>query len=402
MVLAVAVAMYAALSGQYRSNADGTKLPSEVVMSQQAPIERTAGLEPQLPVEQRTGERNTLQVLPSLTELKGIPAPQITTTAESRVESLNRAISTTPTPTPVSAKDLCEPSSSPAYCIYTVREGDTLGSIALEFGLRSASVPGWELLTASNKPDIVSADQPILVGQKLRVPVRSGVVHTVILDETVGDLAELFDVTSASIIQANGLSNGNLIGIGQTLLIPDPNRIPSPEDMAAAAEPSPTATETPPSATEAAPTTPDAPGAPPAPEEPAPEPTPEPVKGFIWPITATVRITNYFSARHPLGIDMGLGHAPGSPVVAVAPGKVVFAGGDACCSYGYYVIVDHENGLKTLYAHLRTIHVSVGQRVSQGQTLGPSGSTGYSTGVHLHFEVHKNGTRVDPIPYLPR
>ena len=87
--------------------------------------------------------------------------------------------------------------------------------------------------------------------------------------------------------------------------------------------------------------------------------------------------------------------------MAVMPGKVAFAGGNACCSYGYYVIVDHGNGLKTLYAHLRSISVSVGQQVSQGQTLGPSGTTGYSTGVHLHFEVHKNGTRVDPIPYLP-
>ena len=100
-------------------------------------------------------------------------------------------------------------------------------------------------------------------------------------------------------------------------------------------------------------------------------------------------------------IDLGLAHAPGSMIMAVASGTVAFAGGDPCCSYGLYVIVDHGNGLKTLYAHLRRLDVSKGQSVSQGQVLGPAGSTGYSTGVHLHFEVHRNGTRVDPLGYLP-
>jgi murein DD-endopeptidase MepM/ murein hydrolase activator NlpD len=176
----------------------------------------------------------------------------------------------------------------------------------------------------------------------------------------------------------NNLTDGNLIAPGQVLLIPNPKRLSRPV-VAPPAEP----------------------GAPAVPGQPPAPPTPEPYRGFIWPVATTIRITNYFSARHPLGIDLGLSHAAGTPVMAVAPGKVTFAGGDACCSYGYYVIVDHGNGLKTLYAHLRSISVSVGQTVSQGQTLGPSGTTGYSTGVHLHFEVHKNGTRVDPIPYLP-
>jgi murein DD-endopeptidase MepM/ murein hydrolase activator NlpD len=123
---------------------------------------------------------------------------------------------------------------------------------------------------------------------------------------------------------------------------------------------------------------------------------------FIWPVATTIRITSYFGPSHPLGIDLGLSHAPGTPVLAVLPGKVTFAGGDPCCSYGYYVIVDHGNGLKTLYGHLRSSSVSVGQTVSQGQVLGPSGTTGYSTGVHLHFEVQKNGVRVNPLDYLPK
>jgi murein DD-endopeptidase MepM/ murein hydrolase activator NlpD len=86
--------------------------------------------------------------------------------------------------------------------------------------------------------------------------------------------------------------------------------------------------------------------------------------------------------------------------MAAADGVVTFAGGDACCSYGYYVIVEHSNGLKTLYAHLRKINVKKGQAVKRGQALGVAGSTGYSTGTHLHFEVYLNGKRVNPMNYL--
>ena len=80
---------------------------------------------------------------------------------------------------------------------------------------------------------------------------------------------------------------------------------------------------------------------------------------------------------------------------------MTFAGGNPCCSYGYYVVVDHGNGYTTLYAHFSSIAVSVGQRVSQGQVLGAGGRTGYATGNHLHFEVHLNGVTVNPLVYLP-
>jgi murein DD-endopeptidase MepM/ murein hydrolase activator NlpD len=259
---------------------------------------------------------------------------------------------------------LCEPGDTDAYCVYTVREGDTLSGIAELFRLNGGAVPGWELLAASNQPDIVDVDAFIQPGQKLRVPLGRGVVHTILLDETVGDLAQQFDVTSAQIIAANSLANPDLLA-RRSHLHPGARRLPSP-DVAVAA------------------------GA----AAPAPQ-------SFIWPITATVRITNYMTDRHPLGIDMGLSHAAGSPIVAVMDGVVEFAGGNACCTYGLYVIVDHGNGLKTLYAHLSTLEVAKGQRVSQGQRLGPSGSTGYSTGVHLHFEVYQDGKRRNPMDYLP-
>ena len=68
--------------------------------------------------------------------------------------------------------------------------------------------------------------------------------------------------------------------------------------------------------------------------------------------------------------------------------------------YGNLVVVDHGNGLSTAYAHASSILVSVGQSVSQGQTVSLVGSTGHATGPHLHFEVRVNGVAVDPLPYL--
>ena len=74
-------------------------------------------------------------------------------------------------------------------------------------------------------------------------------------------------------------------------------------------------------------------------------------------------------------------------VAAATSGTVLFAGGNACCSYGLYVVVMSDSGVETLYAHLDAIYVSQGQYVAQGEAVGVVGSTGYSTGVHLHFEV---------------
>jgi len=96
------------------------------------------------------------------------------------------------------------------------------------------------------------------------------------------------------------------------------------------------------------------------------------------------------------GIDIG---APmGAPIVASAAGTVIVAAYDG--GYGNLVVIDHGGGIATAYAHQSSIAVSVGQQVSQGETIGYVGSTGHSTGPHLHFEVRVNGTPVDPLGYL--
>ena len=102
------------------------------------------------------------------------------------------------------------------------------------------------------------------------------------------------------------------------------------------------------------------------------------------------------SYNYHLGTDIGASY--GTPVVSYQAGTVLIA--SYHWSYGNYVVVDHGNGLSTLYAHMSALTVSAGQSVSAGQQVGLVGSTGSSTGPHLHFEVRINGSNVDPAPYL--
>jgi murein DD-endopeptidase MepM/ murein hydrolase activator NlpD len=92
------------------------------------------------------------------------------------------------------------------------------------------------------------------------------------------------------------------------------------------------------------------------------------------------------------GVDIGAGY--GSSIRAAADGEVIFAGHKG--GYGNCVIVDHGGGVATLYAHCSSMLVSDGQEVKQGQTIARVGSTGMATGPHLHFEVRRNGTPVNP------
>jgi len=118
--------------------------------------------------------------------------------------------------------------------------------------------------------------------------------------------------------------------------------------------------------------------------------------GLIWPVSGP--ITSGFGwrwGRMHEGIDIGA--ACGTPIHAAASGTVIYSGWMS--GYGNFVVIDHGNGLATAYAHQSAIYVSGGS-VSQGQVIGAVGSTGHSTGCHLHFEVRVNGTPVNPLNYL--
>ena len=119
--------------------------------------------------------------------------------------------------------------------------------------------------------------------------------------------------------------------------------------------------------------------------------------GFIWPVAGSV--TSGFGwrwGRMHEGIDIAC--ASGTPVVAAASGTVIQAGWLG--GYGNLVVVDHGNGVATAYAHNTSVAVGVGQSVSQGQVVAYAGSTGNSSGPHVHFEVRVNGSAVDPLGYL--
>lgn len=128
--------------------------------------------------------------------------------------------------------------------------------------------------------------------------------------------------------------------------------------------------------------------------------------GFIWPSACRTITCRYGYRTHPVtgqtgsfhtGIDIGA--AAGSPIYAANSGTVTSA--TYSVAYGNYVVISHGNGFATLYGHMTNYIVSAGQTVSQGQVIGYVGSTGLSTGPHLHFTVYYGGSTVNPLDYLP-
>ncbi|MBH8600282.1 M23 family metallopeptidase [Thermoactinomyces sp. CICC 23799] len=128
--------------------------------------------------------------------------------------------------------------------------------------------------------------------------------------------------------------------------------------------------------------------------------------GFLWPVNGTV--TSPFGMRyHPVHREyrmhegMDIAAKMGTPIRAASSGEVIEARPSK--GYGYVIVIYHGNGLSTLYAHMyaQTVKVEVGQKVSAGDVIAAVGSNGFSTGPHLHFEVHKGSTPVDPASYLP-
>jgi murein DD-endopeptidase MepM/ murein hydrolase activator NlpD len=292
-----------------------------------------------------------------------------------------QTLTTLAAPTPSA---LCDPTQSKIYCVYTVQEDDTLSDIAAKFNLKgNDDLTAWEMLAQSNKPDVVDEDD-LSVGQKLRIPIQPGIIHTILSAQTLSEIADQYDVSGRAImaVAGNGIANPDALKVGQELLVPNPTRYARP---APAPAPSSSASSDESSSSSSA--------------SAAGSTGPSSGAGFIWPTSGP--ISSRFGPGHPLGIDIDLFRTPTAPIMAAASGTVTFAGGNTCCSYGLYVIVDHGNGYQTLYAHLSRIAVDVGQRVSQGTVLGSGGRTGYATGNHLHFEVHRNGSVINPMGVLP-
>jgi murein DD-endopeptidase MepM/ murein hydrolase activator NlpD len=306
------------------------------------------------------------------------------------------AAAVTPEPGATPAAAILEPEATPPaailkpppiFTIYEVQTGDTVSSIAARFGLQPESIT-WN--------NVEINDQDFLaVGQLLRIPSTDGIIHEVRLDETLSDIAARYsvDLSAITTFTSNGIQKPDDIQEKQLVFVPG-GTMPAPPAPTPA--PAPAAVE---------PTQPAGDGTaaePAAPAAPAPAPgaaRSASSEGLIWPVTGP--ISSYMGPSHPLGIDIDLYNNPNAPILAATAGVVTFAGGDACCSYGLYVVIVSPGGIETLYAHLSSINVVQGQQVAQGTVIGYGGCTGYCTGNHLHFEVIDNGVRVDPLSYLP-
>lgn len=251
---------------------------------------------------------------------------------------------------------------------YTVQTGDTISSIARRFGI-SINTILWE-----NNLKPTSLIKP---GDQLTVLPGSGVSHTVARGQTLGQIAQLYGTSIDALLKANGLSNANQLTAGARLFIPGATKLAGAETPAKSAS----------------------------------RQTAEIIKGIIgikqpsaivpaggrmvWP-TSGHRITQYFSARHT-GVDIA--NHIGTPIYAADSGVVTTVGYNRG-GYGNQIIIDHGGGKKTRYAHLSAFGVKAGQKITKGQFIGAMGSTGRSTGPHLHFEVILNGHVYNPLNYV--
>ncbi len=248
---------------------------------------------------------------------------------------------------------------------YVVQSGDTVSSIAASFGVSAQT-----LLWSNNLSD----SSLIKPGQTLYILPTSGVAHTVRSGETVEGLASKYNASVDDILEYNNLIEGSDLAAGDEIIIPggkQPAPVVVPTTRLASL------------------------GSVFGGSSSAPSSAPSVAGGsYQWP-TSCRRISQYFGYRHT-GIDIDCEF--GDPIYAAESGTVSSAGWYS--GYGLQIVISHSNGTQTRYAHLQKVFVSAGDSVSKGQGIGEMGSTGWSSGSHVHFEVISNGRTYNPFSYL--
>lgn len=249
--------------------------------------------------------------------------------------------------------------------IYTVQSGDTISTIAAAFGLQQNTI-----LWAND----MGARDYIRPGQKLKILPIDGITYTVKKGDTISKLSKTYSVSEEDIRETNNIEEGEALAISQELLIPGGKVIyTAPTTTIARAPVIDRIID--------------------AISKPVASPESDSAS-MIWPTSGHV-ITQYWGWQHT-GVDID-GHYD-SPIYASDAGVVEIAGWGT--GYGVQSVINHENGYKTRYAHMSKIFVTPGQRVNKGEVIGMVGTTGRSTGTHLHFEVYVNGKRANPLLYV--
>lgn len=237
---------------------------------------------------------------------------------------------------------------------YTVKEGDTLARVAEKYGVTVDTIK-W---ASDLQRDSLS------IGQELKIPPVTGIVHKVREGDTVQNIAKKYRTDAQKIVNFpfNDFTDLDTfaLSVGQLVVVPDgiqPQAIPvfiaPPPQIASLGS-----------------------------------------GKLLWPTGGVI-------TQYPIWYHMAFDIAnPSMPGIAAADNGVVIIPPFMRYGYGNHIIVDHGGGFSTLYAHLSEIYVKSGDRVARGQVIGRMGSTGRSTGTHLHFETRVNGAAVNPAGYF--
>ena len=227
---------------------------------------------------------------------------------------------------------------------HEVKKGETLWSIANKYEINIDTLIGANDISNMNR---------IKPGEKIKILPVKGILYNISPGENISSIAKKFDISKKKIINNNGIKNPEKVQTGKTLLLPGVAPEFSYQDRLE--------------------------------------------QMFIAPVDS--RISSYYGERwgrmHE-GIDYAVN--PGTKIRAAGAGRVIYSSWSS--GYGRLIIIQHQKGLKTLYAHNSELLVNNGEYVHRGEIIARSGNTGNSTGPHLHFEVQVNGRPANPLNYL--
>ena len=235
---------------------------------------------------------------------------------------------------------------------YTIEPGDTLSDLATQYDLTLDTLISFNQIKDARR---------IQIGDTYRIPNRDGLLYEVRSGDTLGGIAARYGTSVNAILDANDMRTRE-IAVGQVVFVPEARMNTTELKL---------------------------------------------ILGELFRIPTVGRFSSGFGMRaDPFtglprfhnGIDWS--NAPGTPIRAAGSGRVVHIE-TQIGNYGRFIILRHDGGFQTLYAHLDTFDVRVGQFVYQGDVIGRMGNTGRSTGPHLHFSVIRNGRFVNPLNYLP-